>query len=180
MLIHRGSSWVLAVSMALLAGAPSFGQSSIRPGQGPAVLLLDERGLHDLITQRNGKALVLNVWATWCLPCVEEFPALVRLDSAFRRRNVDVVTVSIDFEDEIDGKVRPFLRRMKATMPAYVNAYPTPSDLINAIHQEWSGAIPATFFYDARGSMVAHVVGERSFEQFRVLTEQTLSGSARR
>ncbi len=165
--------------MALLSGAPSFSQPSKPAGQEPIVRMLDERGLRDLITKRNGRALVLNVWATWCLPCVEEFPSLVSLDSMYRDRNVDVVTLSIDFEDEIEGKVRPFLRRMKATMPAYVNDYPTPSDLINAIRQDWSGAIPATFFYDAQGTMVTHVVGERSFEQFRTLTDQALRGTSR-
>jgi len=166
--------------MAFFVGTASFGQPAKNAPPSTEVRPLDGRGLQDLVTHRNGRALVMNVWAAWCLPCVEEFPSLVRLDSLYRNREVDVVTLSIDFEDEVDGKVRPFLKRMRATMPSYVNAYPTPSDLIDAILKDWSGAIPATFFYDKHGSLVAHAVGQRSYEQLRELTEQALRSSARR
>ncbi|MEK6649438.1 MAG: TlpA disulfide reductase family protein, partial [Bacteroidota bacterium] len=87
--------------MALVVGAPSFSPAQAATGRSPEVRPLDERGLQELLTIRKGRALVLNVWAIWCLPCVEEFPELVRLDSLYRSRGLDVVTVSIDFEDEV-------------------------------------------------------------------------------
>ncbi|MCU0454578.1 MAG: TlpA family protein disulfide reductase [Bacteroidetes bacterium] len=161
---------VVAV-MALLSGAPS---PLCAQRSAPAVKPIDARSLPSLITDRNDRGLVLNVWATWCLPCVEEFPELVRLDSLYRARGVDVVTISIDYEDEVDTKVRPFLKRMRATMPAYVNAFGTPSDLINALEPSWSGGIPATFVYDRRGNRVEYVVGHQSLEAFRRLAERAL------
>lgn len=158
--------------MALLAGAPSALPAQTK---GPEVRLIDEAGLRSLIDERHGRGLILNVWATWCAPCVEEFPGLVKLDSAYRSAGLDVVTISIDFEDEIEGKVKPFLRRVRATMPSYVNAFPTPGDLITALHPSWSGAIPATFVYDRQGVPVTHVIGHQSYRQFSELAQRALA-----
>lgn len=167
----------VVVAMALQVGAPLALSAQTKP---PVVQALDADGLKKLLSDRKGRGLVLNVWASWCIPCVEEFPDLVRLDSLYRSRGVDVVTVSIDFEDEVDTKIRPFLRRMRATMPAYVNAFPTPADLIDAIEPSWSGAIPATFVYDSKGRRVDQVIGHQSLDGFRKLAERSLKPSGRR
>lgn len=127
---------------------------------------LHQKTLDQLIKQRKGRALVLNVWATWCVPCVEEFPELIRLDAVHRSKGLDVVTLSIDFDDEVDSKVLPFLRRMKATMPAYVNAFPQQETLINALDPHWSGAIPATFIFDSRGTLRKTLIGKQTYEDF--------------
>lgn len=164
----------VVLAMALQVGAPLPLSAQTKS---PTVRPLDADGLKSLLSDRKGRGLVLNVWATWCIPCVEEFPDLVRLDSLYRSRGVDVVTVSIDFEDEVDTKIRPFLRRMRATMPAYVNAFQTPADLIDALEPSWSGAIPATFAYDAGGRRVGYVIGHQSLEGFRQLADRLLQPS---
>ena len=135
---------------------------------------IDANTLNILLHRRNGRVLMLNVWATWCVPCVEEFPDLVRLDASHRTRGVDVVTLSIDYEDEIESKVKPFLRRMKAGMPAYVNAFAKQEDFITALSAEWSGAIPATFVFDSSGSLRETLVGKQSFKSFVTAAEKVL------
>lgn len=167
----------VVAAMALHVGAPLPLSAQAKP---PVVRPIDAEGLKSLLSDRKGRGLVLNVWATWCIPCIEEFPDLVRLDSLYRTRGVDVVTISIDFEDEVDTKIHPFLRRMRATMPAYVNAFPTPADLIDALEPSWSGAIPATFVYDSKGRRLVHVIGHQSLDGFRKLAERSLQSSGRR
>ncbi len=162
--------------LALLVGAPSFADAQ---KSGPPVRMLEESTLSSLVKDRNGRGLVVNVWATWCLPCVEEFPDIVRLDSMYRSRGVDVVTISIDFDDEVDTKIRPFLQRVRATMPSYVNAFPTPSELIEAMDPSWSGAIPATFVYGRTGSRIEYVVGRQSFDSLKKLAEKALHTTSR-
>jgi thiol-disulfide isomerase/thioredoxin len=167
----------VVAAMALQIGAPLPLSAQAKT---PVVRTIDSDGLRSLLSERKGRALILNVWATWCIPCVEEFPDLVRLDSLYRSRGVDVVTISIDFEDEVDTKIRPFLRRMRASMPAYVNAFPTPADLIDELEPSWSGAIPATFAYDAKGRRVDYVTGHQSLDGFRRLAERSLKSSGGR
>ncbi len=73
----------------------------------PTVVPIDQVTLQKLITQRNGKILFLNIWATWCVPCVEEFPDLVRLSQAYPESELEVVGISADFPDEIETKNPP-------------------------------------------------------------------------
>ncbi len=167
----------VVAAMALQFGAPLPLSAQ---AQSLVVRPIDPDGLRSLLNDRKGRGLILNVWATWCIPCVEEFPDLVRLDSLYRLRGVDVVTISIDFEDEVETKVRPFLHRMRASMPAYVNAFPTPSALIDALEPSWSGAIPATFAYDAKGRRVEYVIGHQRLDGFRKLAERSLRSSGDR
>ncbi len=122
-----------------------------------------------LLSERNGKPLLMNVWATWCAPCVEEFPDLERLHRTYGPEGLDVVVVSIDYEDEVTSKVIPFLRKMDATMPAYINAFPKPTELIEALDPDWSGAVPATFMFDQKGNRVRSVIGKQSYKEFEAL-----------
>src|SRR5687768_16627705 len=79
---------------------------------------IDIVGLKKLI-KPAGRPLLINFWATWCPPCVEEFPDLVKIDSDYRGK-LDVITVSLDDLAEIEISVPRFLAEMKAEMPAYL------------------------------------------------------------
>lgn len=133
----------------------------------PAVELLNEEKFGRLTRSRKGKALLLNVWATWCVPCVEEFPDLVRLHNESVGSSVEVVVLSIDEPEDVQGKVIPFLKQQHATMKAYVKGFRKDNALIDALNKNWNGAVPATFFYDASGKQHSFLVGKQSLERFR-------------
>lgn len=134
---------------------------------GQTVRTIDERGLDSLITKRNGNALVLNIWATWCIPCKEEFPDLVKLSTALKQQHADVVAISVDFPDEIQSKVAPFIKKMKTTFPVYVSDFPSQDAFINSFDKEWSGAVPATFIYDAGGTQRKYLLGKQTYDQLK-------------
>jgi len=69
---------------------------------------INEDLLNNLIKNRNGKILLINVWAAWCIPCREEFPDLVKLAYNYKD-DLDVIAISVDYKDEIETKVKPFL-----------------------------------------------------------------------
>ena len=98
----------------------------------------------------NGKPLLINFWATWCDPCREEFPDLVKLDAEFKGR-VDFITVSLDDLDDIATLVPKFLREVKADMPAYLLKTPDESAAISLVAKDWSGNLPLTVLYNASG-----------------------------
>jgi thiol-disulfide isomerase/thioredoxin len=110
---------------------------------------IDIEGLKALI-KPNGKPLLINFWATWCDPCREEFPDLVRLDSAYRGK-IDFVTVSLDDLVDIRTLVPKFLGEMKAEMPAYLLSTPDESAAITLVSKDWGGNLPLTVLFTAAG-----------------------------
>lgn len=120
------------------------------------------------------RPLLVNFWATWCDPCREEFPDLVKIDKDYRRKGLDFIAISLDDLSEIKTEVPKFLRQMQATMPAYLLNVPDPEKAINAIDPRWSGALPATFLYDAQGQLVFKHFGRVQPEQLRSAIEKVV------
>jgi thiol-disulfide isomerase/thioredoxin len=139
---------------------------SIKPGTSllHPVKLIDSVGLHRLIRERNGKVLLLNIWATWCLPCKEEFPGLIKL--AGKDTLIEVVGISVDYPDEINSKVIPFLLKLKVPFQVYVAAFTKQENFITAVDSLWNGAIPATYLYDRQGTQRVSMIGEKNYEEF--------------
>lgn len=140
------------------------------------VTKLDEQGLSRLVKDRNGKILFLNIWATWCVPCVEEFPDLVKLHHAFEGRPVEIVGISADFDDEIESKIVPFLTRQNVPFRVYVASFKRQEDFINGVNRSWSGALPASLIIDAKGERKFFLLGKGTFEQFKREIDKTMGG----
>ncbi len=107
---------------------------------------------------------VVNVWATYCAPCREEFPDLVRLHEAYKVRGLRLVLVSADFEDQLPN-ARAFLAENGVDFPSYLKREPD-SEFIEAMDSGWSGALPATWIYDAKGVRRHFREGMASYEVF--------------
>ncbi|MCX6135293.1 MAG: TlpA disulfide reductase family protein [Ignavibacteriales bacterium] len=132
---------------------------------------IDQAGLTKLIGQRNGKILFVNIWATWCAPCVEEFPDLVKLARACKDSGVEVVGISADYPDEVESKILPFLRKQNVPFRTYVAKFKRQEDFINSVDPKWSGALPATLIVDTTGKRRIFRVGAGSFEIFKSMID---------
>lgn len=112
----------------------------------------------------DAKAVLVNVWATWCIPCREEFPDLLRLRRAYANQGLNVLFVSGDFASERNAATT-FLTEQGVDFPTYIK---TGDDMqfIDAFDQQWSGALPATFIYDHTGTRRHALLGKSSYAQF--------------
>lgn len=126
---------ILFISLiVLLTGSFSFGQE---------VKKIKVTDLEKIITESKGP-LVINFWATFCKPCMEEIPHFQKLQSKYEKDRLQVLFVSLDMQDDYPSKVTAFVRKRKMTS--------TWLDETNAdyfcpkIDERWSGAIPATLF----------------------------------
>ena len=128
---------------------------------------IDVAALKGLLSETRGRPLLVNFWATWCDPCREEFPDLVKIDSQYGRQSLDFVTVSLDDFSDIKTAVPKFLDEMKATMPAYLLNAPDPEPAINAVDPGWQGSLPATFLYNAQGEVVYKHIGRVNANELR-------------
>ena len=101
----------------------------------------------------RGKVLVLNFWATWCGPCVAEFPELVALDAKYRDKGVKLVGITADDPDDVQPKVIPFIKKQKVKFDIVLQDTEDPQEMFDKINKDWPGVLPATFVYDKQGNL---------------------------
>ena len=130
--------------------------------------------LDRIISNRNGKPLLINVWATWCVPCLEEFPDLIEFSKKYKNE-IEVVGISVDLPEEIDSKVIPFLQKHNAGFPNFIADIKDPEDFINLLNTDWSGAIPATFFYDKNCEQLNYHTGKNDLEGFEKMISPVIN-----
>ena len=143
---------LLLASLATPAQKRKYGSAKTVPP--PVVAAIDTDGLKSLVTKQRSGPLLVNFWATFCDPCREEFPDLVKIDKDYRSQSLEFVTVSLDDVSDIKTEVPKFLETMKATMPAYLLDVNDPEPAIKLMDPRWSGALPATFLYNEKGEEV--------------------------
>lgn len=157
---------LLLVPLLLHAGPPSPRLNDIKLPSDIAKRAPDKQRLR-----------VVNIWATWCVPCVHEMPDLEKVHRDFRGRGIEIIGVSLD--DAIPGdraetkaKVRRFLSEQKIT---FTNLYYTGRTPAIAEWFNFSGEIPATLVYDAEGRQRARVEGRIDSQKFRATLERLLA-----
>jgi thiol-disulfide isomerase/thioredoxin len=143
-----------------------------RPAKKPVVSAIDIEALKQIITEQRERPLLVNFWATWCDPCRDEFPDLVKIDSEYRPHSLDFVTISLDDFSDIKTEVPKFLGSMKATMPAYLLNVSDPEPAINMVDPQWSGSLPATFLYNSNGEVVYKHLGRVDPNELRAAIDK--------
>ena len=103
----------------------------------------------------RGRHVLLNFWATWCPPCLEEMPSMEALYRDFRDRGLVVVAISSDREGA--AVVRPFIDRLGVSFPILLDPQRTVASRYGA------GSLPMTFLLDPRGRVLAAARGERDW-----------------
>jgi thiol-disulfide isomerase/thioredoxin len=143
----------------------------------PVVSEIDTEALKGLITQQRERPLLVNFWATFCDPCRDEFPDLVKIDKDYRPHSLEFVTVSLDDVGEIKTSVPEFLVQMKATMPAYLLNVMDPESAINFVDRGWRGDLPATYLYNEKGEVVYKHIGRVNAAQLREAIDKVVKKS---
>ncbi len=156
------------------AGKPAKKRTSL-----PEVKQIDIKGLKVLL-KPNGRPLLVNFWATWCDPCREEFPDLVRIDEEFKGK-IDFITVSFDNLADIKSYVPKFLNEVNAKMPAYLLHTPYEGAAITMVSPNWAGNLPMTVLYGTDGYIAYSRNGKVRYEPLtaeikKLLAPATKSG----
>ena len=138
------------------AQAPAAAQPELRPASVDDILAV--------VREPGARVVVVNVWATWCAPCREEFPDLMRLEQTYRDRGLRLVLVSADFDDQVP-MARSFLAGHGVDFLTYLK---TGDDMkfIDGLSPEWTGALPATIVFDGRGRRTWFHEGKADYATF--------------
>jgi thiol-disulfide isomerase/thioredoxin len=110
-------------------------------------------GIQNLIKNTSSKLRVINIWATWCGPCVSEFPDFVKLNQKYRNRNFEWVTISAD-PPKKEPKVLKFLQKKQAIGSNYIFNSEDLYQLIETVDPRWRGMIPYTLIVVPGGKIL--------------------------
>jgi thiol-disulfide isomerase/thioredoxin len=147
----------LRLLLALAITAPTLREDRVAKGVAvPEAVSLepaDEAGIRELMRNRSGKLRLVNVWATWCGPCVQEFPALLAIDREYRGPGFELVTISAD-EPARRESALAFLRQQHASARNVIFAKDDPEALVDLIDPEWAGELPHTILIAPGGRVI--------------------------
>lgn len=129
--------------------------------------------VHALARRGDAKVTLVNVWATWCGPCREEFPELLEAARAHEKDGVRLALVSADFDDQ-RSEVLAFLAEQGWRDTAYLKAEGDQA-FINGVHSAWGGALPATLVLDGDGRVRAFWEGRADRARFEAAIQQALA-----
>lgn len=115
----------------------------IQPIEAPALL--------DSVRASGSQAVLVNVWASWCIPCRQEFPDLLALEQRLRDRGFRLVFVSADDKNSLED-ARQFLVSQGITRRSFLMSG-SEQNFIDTLSPKWSGALPASFVYDHEGKL---------------------------
>jgi len=147
----------------LLNGTGTFAQT----------ILPANKSVLDSIKESNkGNVVLFNFWATWCKPCVQEFPDLMKINDEFKEKNFKLIFVTLDFGDNDFKETKSFLKKQGVDFVTYYNNFKKDDELISYMDKDWDGGIPGSFFFDENGTLRKSFIGKRKYENFKeVITD---------
>lgn len=128
------------------SGAPG---RVIRAGGQTIPVYEDFANLGPIFEKQNDTTYVINFWATWCKPCVEELPYFEQLHERFAGEKMRVILVSLDFERDLETKLPQFVEKHGLKSDVKVLLDGNYNDWIDKVDPDWGGAIPVTIVYNA-------------------------------
>lgn len=105
----------------------------------------------EVLTIADDRVYVVNLWATWCGPCVKELPYFEGLKTEYSGKEVKTILVSIDWETNLQRKLMPFIEKQNLKKQVILFDDPKANDWIDKIDPSWSGAIPITLVISKKG-----------------------------
>jgi peroxiredoxin len=140
------------------------------------VELIDETGIRELLKNNSDKLRLINVWATWCGPCVTEFPDFININRMYRGRDFEFISISADDPSQKE-KVLKFLKGKQASGKNYLFSVDDKYKLIEAIDPQWQGALPYTMLVEPGGKIVYGKQGRMNpAEMKKAIVENPLIG----
>jgi thiol-disulfide isomerase/thioredoxin len=121
----------------------------------------DEARIEELLRDAEGKILIVNIWATWCLPCIAEMPVLSKVYKEMNTETTAFLSLSADGSFALEDTVIPFAKARSLPFPVHVLDFKDPdplilADMLGVSETGWDGVLPATFLFDWERTLAQH------------------------
>lgn len=131
-----------------LIGFLSCKEKSINKDKQLEVISLNYEGLEPYLNKKDDTVYVINFWATWCKPCIEELPYFEKLLENYKDKKVKVLLISLDMPTQLDKRLIPYVKEHQLKAQVILLNDPDQNNWIPKIDPHWDGAIPATLIYN--------------------------------
>lgn len=146
------------------------------PAAAPA-RLINAAQLRDQLNAQRGKVVVLNLWATWCMPCLKEIPVLLQVTQQLASRGVVLIGVSMDEPQALAAQVEPFRLKFFPEFTTWLREEPDMDSIASVVDSAWNEILPTTYIIGRNGKLRTKIQGARSADQFRSTIEAALQAS---
>lgn len=120
--------------------------------------MIDDAGIRELLSNPTGNLLLVNVWATWCAPCLVELPDMVKLQRMYGNRKFEFVTISSD-DPEKKEEALAALKKVHSPLKNFIYSGTDRYKLIEQIDEEWNGGLPYTLLIEPGGNVIYKMHG---------------------
>ncbi len=142
----------------LLLAAPAAAGERITPVSADA--------LSAVLGEHKGHVVLVNFWATWCRPCLEEIPALMALADEFNEQGFDLIAVSLDNPNDRELLLDPFLDKWFPDFSTYVSLENDMDSIVSVVDPFWNEILPTSYVLARDGSVARRIQGGSSAEAF--------------
>lgn len=141
-----------------------------------AAPVINQAEVEKILKTHGSDLIVVNFWATWCSPCIEEIPYFIKASKEYEQDNVRFIGISVDFKNQVEDRVIPKLKEMEIPYANFV-LYNSVDDggseaMIEFFSSNWKGDIPATFFYNKAGEKVGEFLRPLEYEELKARIEE--------
>jgi thiol-disulfide isomerase/thioredoxin len=134
---------------------------------------VDQTSFAKMVATHKGKIVLVDFWATWCVPCRKEMPELVKMSERLRAKGLDFVTVSSDEAGKEQAAFKVLMENAVAA-PFYLKKVDDDDKFFESVDTKWSGEIPAMFIYDRSGKRVRSFLGETPVKDIEAAVQKLL------
>ena len=134
---------------------------------GPAILVpMDRDALREELSTSEGRVVLVNLWATWCTPCLREIPDLLALEAELPAGDFRLLAISMD-DAYSEGWVTEFKAKHFPTLESFINAELDMDTLVSVMDPVWNETLPTSYILNREGEVVKKVQGKKPIAFFR-------------
>lgn len=170
---HRRKSFAANAAVAALVALGVLGGLPAAWADVPARAVTAEE-FRTILQQERGKIVVLNLWATWCVPCLREVPDLLALEAEMKGEGVKLIGVAVDDPSPGAREVDRFRRKYFPTFLTYARQGAEMDELASVVDPAWNEVVPTTYILNRKGKVVVRIQGKKSREEFRAAIARAL------
>ena len=145
----------------------------------PPLTLVRAPELQQRLESERGRVVILNLWGTWCVPCLREIPDLMEVERRLAPRGVRLIGLGMDEGSQRDALVLPFHRKHFPAFRSYLRNESDMDTLVSVVDPAWNEILPTTYLIGRDGKVFRKIQGRRTVEEFIALLEPALGPSAK-
>lgn len=130
--------------------------------------------VEEILNSENDTTYIVNFWATWCGPCVEEIPYFEELTEKYKSDKFKIILISMDFESDVEKRLLPFLEKKNYKSEIWWLNEAKQNEFIGKVEEEWYGEIPLTLIIKGSGKSRFWKAGKWEKEELYLKVEEIL------